>query len=55
MLTGVGVSLIGFVTAIIIVMIRKCIHETTFKIVINLLYALGCGALLGDTAVHILP
>ena len=30
-------------------------EESRFKTLINLLYALGCGALVGDAMVHILP
>ena len=30
-------------------------EESSFKTLINLLYALGCGALVGDAMVHILP
>ena len=31
------------------------VSETKFKTFINLLYALGCGAMIGDAMIHILP
>lgn len=55
MLAGLGVSLIGLFAAIFVIAIKQCIQEHNFKIFLNLLYSLGCGALVGDAMVHILP
>jgi zinc transporter ZupT len=54
-LAGAGLSIVGVLAAILIVCIRTCMSEEKFKIMINLLYALGCGAMVGDAMVHILP
>lgn len=50
-----GLSSIGFVAAIIVVVLQKFVSEKNFKVVTNLLYALGCGAMVGDAMIHILP
>lgn len=55
MLTGFGVSLIGFLAALLLVCIQKCASEAVFKVIVNMLYALGCGAMIGDAMIHILP
>jgi|JI9StandDraft_1071089.scaffolds.fasta_scaffold1148589_2 hypothetical protein len=55
LLTGLGVSLIGLVAALFVVGIKKCIAEQKFKFFLNLLYSLGCGAMIGDAMIHILP
>ena len=54
-LTGIAVSMIGFLAAIALVALRKCMSDETFKMFIQVFYALGCGALIGDSIVHILP
>lgn len=55
MLASIGLILLGAVNTSFIVCIQQCVSVKTFKIVINLLYALGCGAMLGDVMVHTLP
>ena len=54
-LASFSLSLMGLLFAIIIVYIQDCIDQKKFKIFTNLLYSLGCGALIGDAVVHILP
>jgi heme/copper-type cytochrome/quinol oxidase subunit 2 len=54
-LTGAGLSIVGVLAAVLIVCVRTCMSEEKFKVMINLLYALGCGAMVGDAMVHILP
>jgi hypothetical protein len=54
-LTGFALSLIGFVAAIMIVFLKKCISDSKFKVFVNMLYSLGCGAIVGDAIIHILP
>jgi len=54
-LTGTGLSLLGFVAAILVVALKNVISEKNFKIFANLLYSLGCGAMVGDAMIHILP
>lgn len=52
-LAGLGISLIGFVAAIILVCAKKCASPTCFEATIKFLFALACGALLGDAIIHI--
>jgi len=47
--------MIGFLAAIVLVCIQNCVAESSFKIFLNLLYSMACGALIGDALVHILP
>ena len=54
-LTGFCLSLMGFVAAIILVSCQRCLSESCFKIFVNQLYALACGAIIGDAMIHILP
>lgn len=54
-LAGFGLSLLGFVAALILICLQKCLTEGCFKIFVNQLYALACGAILGDAMIHILP
>lgn len=53
-LAGVGISLIGFVAAIILLVAKKCCNQTNFTNLIKFLFSLAFGALLGDAVVHIL-
>jgi hypothetical protein len=54
-LAGAGLSILGVLAAILIVSLKSCISEEKFKTMINMLYGLGCGAMVGDAMVHILP
>lgn len=54
-LAGFGISLIGFIAAFILLFMQKCVTEGCFKITVNMLYALACGAVVGDAMIHILP
>ena len=53
-LASLAVSLIGFIAAIVVVGIRKCCSDSCSSVLIKFLFALACGALLGDSFVHIL-
>ncbi len=53
-LTGFGVSMVGFLAALILICLQKCLTEGCFKIFVNQLYALACGAIIGDAIIHIL-
>jgi hypothetical protein len=53
-LSGLGLSLLGFIAAIILVGIGKGIKNNKFKALIKILYALACGSLIGDAVIHIL-
>lgn len=53
--TTLSLSILGLLAALLILGVKKCIKERTFKIFINMLYSLGCGALVGDAMIHILP
>lgn len=55
MIASAGLIALGAVNTSLIVAIQQCISVRAFKMVINLLYALGCGAMLGDVMVHTLP
>ena len=39
----------------LIVSLKSCIIDKTYRIVISLLYALGCGAMIGGAMIHLLP
>ena len=47
--------MIGFIAAIIVITCKRCCSDACFSILIKGLFALGCGALVGDALVHILP
>lgn len=53
-LAGLGISLIGFVAAIILLIAKKFFNQTNFTSIIKFFFSLAFGALLGDAVVHIL-
>jgi zinc transporter ZupT len=54
-LAGFCLSLLGFVAAILLICFQKCLSESCFKHFVSMLYALACGAIIGDAMIHILP
>ena len=54
-LAGVGIFLIGLLAALLVIGLRKCISSNAFKILRNMLNGIGCGAVIGDSVVHLLP
>jgi hypothetical protein len=52
--TGLGLSLLGFVAAFILVLVGTNIHSENFKTVVKVLFALACGTLIGDAMIHIM-
>lgn len=54
LLTSFGVAMIGFAAAIFLVLIGSCTQSDNFKGFVKGLFALSCGALIGDSMVHIL-
>lgn len=54
-LAGFGISLIGFLTALLIVCCKTVASDACFEITIKTLFSLSMGALIGDSMVHILP
>jgi hypothetical protein len=54
MLAGGFVSLIGFIAAFLLISLRKVLSEHFFTVIIQVLFAFSCGALLGE-AMHIIP
>ena len=54
-LAGLGVSLIGFLTALVIVFCKNLASDACFEMTIKSLFSLAFGALLGDAMIHILP
>jgi hypothetical protein len=55
LLAGGFVSLIGFIAAFLLLSLRKVLSESIFTIIIQILFAFSCGALLAETMLHILP
>jgi len=55
MMAGGFVSLIGFIAAFLLLCLRKYIPEHFYVSIIQILFACSCGALLGETMLHILP
>ena len=54
-LAGIAQSVMGILAALLVVALRQCISKANFKALLNVLYALGCGAMVGDSMIHILP
>jgi hypothetical protein len=54
-LAGLGISLIGFLTALVIVFCKSMASDACFEMTIKSLFSLAFGALLGDAMLHILP
>ena len=52
-LAGLAVSLIGFIAAILLILLKKCVALSKFETAIKFCYGLACGALIGDALVHI--
>ena len=40
---------------IILISLKKCLNIDFFKKIVNILYSLACGALIGDALIHIVP
>lgn len=55
MAAGTFVSLIGFFAAFLLLSLRKIMPEAMFTVIIQILFAFSCGALLGETMLHVLP
>lgn len=54
MLTALGVSLLGFFAAIVLLVVGKTTSSDNFKAVVRVLFALSCGTLIGDSMIHIM-
>lgn len=54
LLTGLGLSLLGFLAAFVLVLVGTNIQSEKFKDVVRVLFALACGTLIGDSMIHIL-
>jgi hypothetical protein len=52
---GIGISGLGFIASIFLVCIQTLITPEFFMTLVNMLYSLGCGAIVGDAVIHILP
>ena len=52
---SIGLIIMGGVAAGLIIAIQQCISVKSFKTLVNILYALGCGAMIADVLVHTLP
>ena len=55
MLSGGFVSLIGFIASFLLLFLQKFIPPHIYTVIIQILFAFSCGALLGETMLHILP
>ena len=55
MLAGGFVSLIGFIASFLLLFLQKFISARFYTTIIQVLFAFSCGALLGETMLHILP
>ena len=54
-LAGIGIICVGLFAALIVIGIRQCITERTFKIIKNVLQGIGCGTVVSTAFVHLLP
>lgn len=55
MLAGVCLIIVGIIAGEVLMCIKTCISVNTFRLVLNLLYALACGTMVGDVILHALP
>jgi hypothetical protein len=55
MLAGGFVSLIGFMASFLLLCCRRFIPEEFYTVIIQVLFSFSCGALLGETMLHVLP
>ena len=55
MAAGTFVSLIGFFAAFLLLSLRKIMSPEICTVIIQVLFAFSCGALLGETMLHVLP
>jgi hypothetical protein len=53
-LSGVVISLIGFIAGILIIVAKRLCHVRNFDILIKFLFSLSCGALIGDGIINVL-
>ena len=53
-MAGIGISSLGFIAAILLVIAKKCCNIACFEIIMKFLFSLSCGALIGDAVIHIL-
>jgi len=54
-LAGLGVSALGFITALMIVWCKNTASDACFEMTIKFLFSLAFGALIGDAMIHLLP
>lgn len=54
-LSGLGVSALGFICAIVVVKCKDMASDACFEVTIKFLFSLAFGALLGDAMIHLLP
>ena len=54
-LAGIGIFLVGLLAALLVIALSRCISINAFRILKNMLNAIGCGAVLGDAVAHLLP
>jgi zinc transporter ZupT len=47
--------MIGFVAAFLLILFKRFSSEYYFHILIQILFAFSCGALIGEVMLHILP
>jgi zinc transporter ZupT len=55
MLAGVCLIIVGIIAGEVLMCIKTCISVNTFRLLLNLLYALACGTMVGDVILHALP
>lgn len=55
MLAGVCLAITGLIAEEILFCVKEHISAVTFTIILNCLYALACGTMVGDVVLHSLP
>jgi hypothetical protein len=55
MMAGAFVSLIGFIAAFLLLFLKRYVPENIYVSFIQVFFAFSCGALLGETMLHIMP
>ena len=55
MLAGIGLSMIGFIAALIFIFFKIWFSKQVFRVFTQFFVAIAIGAMLGDVTAHILP
>lgn len=55
MLSGACLIIVGLIAGEVLMCIKTCISVNTFRLLLNMMYALACGTMVADVILHALP